>query len=141
MVVPSPGLSTMKRQNRELLAQFRLDDDSDDDEPSVPRTPTKTSCTKTIGSTRVPPVRKLQTSPLKSMAVVGIREENVNVSSMEQSGITFSTPLTNPPRFALPNPPAASAPVQSPGLGIFRRQAAALVFPNDEDEDEKNVPL
>jgi hypothetical protein len=142
MAVPSPGLSTMKRQNRELLSQFKLDDDDDDDdEPNVPYTPTKASHTKTIGSTRVAPVRKQQTSPLKSTAIVGITEENISGLNMEQLGTTSSTPFTSPPKFALPSPPAASAPVQSPGLGTFRRQAAALVFPDDEDENEHNVPL
>jgi hypothetical protein len=61
--VISPGLSTLKRQNRELLSQFRFADDEDEDMADMPPTPTKSSRTNLVGSTRGAPVRTLRTSP------------------------------------------------------------------------------
>jgi hypothetical protein len=68
------------------------------------------------------------------MAVVGVTEENINGSNVIQIVTTISTPLTNPTKFSRPIAPAASALVSSPGLNTFERQAATLIFPEDEDE-------
>jgi hypothetical protein len=42
--------------------------------------------------------------------------------------------LTHAPKFPPPSAPAVNTPISSPGLGTLKRKAAALVFPDDEDE-------
>jgi hypothetical protein len=136
--VASPGLSTLKRQNRELLSQFKFDEDEDEEVTDMSVTPTKSSRTNLVGSTRGAPVRTLRTSPLKSMAVVGVTDIDITTNF---SSIEHSTPLPGPPVF---EPPASSAssktPIQSPGLNTFRRQNFNIVFPDDDGDEEYGLP-
>jgi hypothetical protein len=92
--VTLPGLSTLMRQNRELLSQSNLEYDDDDDEPDMSPTPTKKLQTNLVGSTRGASVQTLRTSPLKSIAVVGVTDVNIiaKLPSVEHS-IPFSTSL------------------------------------------------